>query len=127
MYGMIGSRPIKDSHPCEKFIEPLHPKMDGGCPFQHFTEERLRQSIPRLMSTDMEDLFKFKRANAPQRACAEYLRCQQKVLRRRNKVVVDRTRRKNSLIVAEIGSPLQYYCLAKNVQKLVKEEHGGVL
>lgn len=91
--------------------------MNGGCPFVQLSENELVKALPlnQQFSDDIEDILSFKKSKEPQKACAVYLRCQEKyLLQKKNLPILNRIRN-----LREINSPIQYYYLAKNLLEQV--------
>ncbi|KAK6626788.1 hypothetical protein RUM44_009265 [Polyplax serrata] len=112
IYGLIGNREPKTCHSCPKFIDESQSKTDGGCPFQHCSQDDLMKAIPRgmLAMPDIEDMLQYKSSGMPQRACLAYLLCQKKMLLSKHSSLSVKPI-SNSL--AYVISPLQYYNIAK--------------
>lgn len=120
IYGLIGNREPKTCHSCPKFIDESQSKTDGGCPFQHCSQDDLMKAIPRgmLAMPDIEDMLQYKSSGMPQRACLAYLLCQKKMLLSKHSSLSVKPI-SNSL--AYVISPLQYYNIAKSNVETIRE------
>ena len=121
IYGLTGAFTKKTSHPCDKFKKMLSFKMDGGCPFVHFSKNELINSLPfsSACPEDIEDILNFKDSNQPEKACAAYLGYQENILRRKKNL------KKINHIgkINHINKPIDYYFSAKNISLRLKEKN----